>query len=239
MECLLVLGCARGCDWQAATRARGHARREPTWVTQTKAAPRDWARARERARNPGREGGEARGRSGEAACAGPVGGARRLRAAGRERATRRRLRARGRHPRGRVVPAPRRRWAPGRGGRCSAAGWPARGAPRRRVDESWPRSSRRVSGAHADSHTDLGDAGHTLSRPPGRDPVCPHSHSVAHSSDPPFGEQRGRAPAHTLPGRASRPPLARTTGAVRVRVLVGKRQTSMGCRAQTMMWGSH
>ena len=48
VESMLVLGCARGCDWQAATRARGHARRGPTWVTQTKAAPRDRARARAR-----------------------------------------------------------------------------------------------------------------------------------------------------------------------------------------------
>lgn len=71
VECMLVLGCARGCDWQAATRARGYARRGPTWVTQTKAAPRDRARARA---NPAeRAGGEGAERGG--GCAGPAGGA--------------------------------------------------------------------------------------------------------------------------------------------------------------------
>lgn len=56
-----------------------------------------------------RQGGQGGAGRGEAAAAQARPGARRLRAAGRERATRRRLRARGRHPRGRVVPAPRRR----------------------------------------------------------------------------------------------------------------------------------
>ena len=73
-------------------------------------------------------GGAERARGG-AAAAQARPGARRLRAAGRERATSRRrrrcrLRARGRDPRGRLLRAPRRRSAPGRAaGAARLGGW--------------------------------------------------------------------------------------------------------------------